>query len=309
MRILYLLLAAILADVLPMGAPFVRPLQQRDSILIADQIRYGFSLDDPGEGLLIPDLSWLDNDTLVLVSDWQIDTLRSGGIEAGVVLSPFEEGIYHLPPLYLVRYKGDVADTLVFDSVQIDVRSLPVDTATFSVHPLKGQINYPVTFAEIVPYIGGFLLLAALVAVLIIFLPKLFRKKTEQKAKAKDPAHIVALRELEHYRSDKFWAPEQQKIFYSGITDILKTYMDERFGIDAPEMTTAELFAALKDCKDVPQDLYVPLKEMFERADFVKFAKYVADKQDNAAALPLAVKFVSSTYQTQLEEEAKKDVL
>lgn len=309
MKFFLIAIAAILADVLPMGAPFVRPLQQRDSILIADQIEYGFSLDDPGEGLLVPDLSWLSNDTLVLVRDWKIDTLRSGALEAGVVLAPFEEGIYHLPPLQVVRYKGDVADTLVFDSVQIDVCSLQVDTSSFNIHPLKAQINYPVTFAEVAPNIGISLLGIALVVLLIVFLPKLFKKKDERQQKAADPAHIVALRELERYRNDKYWAPEQQKAFYSGITDILKNYIDSRFGIDAPEMTTAELFSALKDCSEIPQDLYQPLKELFERADFVKFAKYVADKQDNAAALPLAVKFVSSTYQTQLEEEAKKDVL
>ena len=46
---------------------------------------------------------------------------------------------------------------------------------------------------------------------------------------------------------------------------------------------------------------------MFECADFVKFAKHVASPEDNARALPTAVRFVTSTYQTALEEEPKEE--
>ena len=68
------------------------------------------------------------------------------------------------------------------------------------------------------------------------------------------------------------------------------------------EMTTAELFKDLKDT-DVPKELAAELLELFERADFVKFAKFTASDEDNATVLPVAVKFVTSTYQTDVEEE------
>ena len=73
-------------------------------------------------------------------------------------------------------------------------------------------------------------------------------------------------------------------------------------------MTTAEIVKELKDT-DVPADLQVGLKELFERADFVKFAKYVASDEDNASVLPLAVRFVTETYQTEVleENETSKD--
>ena len=48
-------------------------------------------------------------------------------------------------------------------------------------------------------------------------------------------------------------------------------------------------------------------KELFERADFVKFAKYVASDDDNAAALPVAVRFVTETYQAEIETESDKE--
>ena len=68
------------------------------------------------------------------------------------------------------------------------------------------------------------------------------------------------------------------------------------------EMTTAEIFADLRKT-DVPADLYEEMKDLFERADFVKFAKYVATPEDNATVLPQAVRFVTATYQTEVEEE------
>ena len=68
------------------------------------------------------------------------------------------------------------------------------------------------------------------------------------------------------------------------------------------EMTTAEIFEGLRGT-DIPVDLYEEMKDLFERADFVKFAKYIATPEDNATVLPQAVRFVTSTYQTEIEEE------
>ena len=82
--------------------------------------------------------------------------------------------------------------------------------------------------------------------------------------------------------------------------------MSERYGIGAMEMTTAEIFKDMKDT-DAPENLLSEMRELFERADFVKFAKYVASDEDNAAALPVAVRFVTETYQAELEEEPQEE--
>ena len=99
------------------------------------------------------------------------------------------------------------------------------------------------------------------------------------------------------------WVPEKQKAFYSGVTDALREYISSRYGVSAMEMTTAEIFSDMKGT-DVPQELLAEVKDLFERADFVKFAKYVASDEDNATVLPLAVRFVTETYQTEVEAEA-----
>ena len=116
----------------------------------------------------------------------------------------------------------------------------------------------------------------------------------------------MALRELDKYRGKGMWVPEKQKAFYSGITDALREYISERYGIGAMEMTTSEIFDDMKKT-DAPEELLREVRELFERADFVKFAKYVASDEDNAASLPVAVRFVTQTYQTEIETEEKTE--
>lgn len=321
-RLFATLLLAVL-EIVPAGQTFLRQLQPRDSVLIADQVEYGFRLDDIRQGTVIalPDFSEASNDTLTLVRNWQIDSLsgerkisgkafekllkkgKPWSIEASIVLAPFEEGEYHLPGIPVQRTVGDVTDTLFFDPQVLEVKTMPVDTATFEINDIKGQIQYPVTFAEVLPWALGALGAAALVWLLVWLVRRSVRKKEEEQRK--DPPHIVALRELDKYRSDKYWAPDRQKAFYSGVTDALKNYMDARFGVDAPEMTTAELFEALKSDKDITPELFAEMKDLFERADFVKFAKMIVSDEENASTLPSAVKFVTMTYQAEIEEEAR----
>ena len=79
--------------------------------------------------------------------------------------------------------------------------------------------------------------------------------------------------------------------------------MSERYGIGAMEMTTAEIFDEMKRT-DAPAKILGEMKELFERADFVKFAKYVASDEDNASVIPVAVRFVTETYQAEVEDDA-----
>lgn len=314
MRILFTILMLTL-DLVPSGKAWMKQLQQRDSVLIADQLEYGFTLEGvtAETRLALPDYSRASNDTLTLVRGWKLDTLRTDrktgtmDIRGTVVLAPFEAGTYRLPPVWVQRTVGQKVDTLEFEAPELEVKTMPVDTASFVPHDIKGQIRYPVTFGEVLPWIGAGLLLAALVVALVWWLRR--RSGAKEAEKVREPAHITALRNLDRYRGEKFWAPDKQKGFYSGVTDTLKTYIEARFGVDAPEMTTAELFDALKSEKDITPELYTDAKELFEIADFVKFAKHSAPDDYNAKVVPVAVRFVTETYQTTLEEEPKEDVL
>jgi len=304
--------------VIPMGDSFLEPLQQRDSVLIADQIVYGFAMEgvESGTAFRFPEIRPEEGGTVEVVTPWRIDTLKVKrqkkgmpdllDIKAGIVITAFEEGEYDLPPISVARISNaGIADTLVFNPQRLSVKTMPVDTATFELHDIKGQIRYPLTFKEIMPWLLGGLLLVGLVALAVYLIIRL-RRKAEGEFTRKDPAHIVALRKLDKYRGDKLWVPEKQKTFYSGVTDALREYIVARYGVSAMEMTTKEIFDGLKG-SDIPEDLYVELKSLFERADYVKFAKYVAGNEENASTVPLAVRFVTATYQADLESSGNSE--
>ena len=299
--------------VVQMGASFLQPLQERDSVLIADQLFYGFELSQVEEGtrFAFPQIKDTLMTNIRVVKPWQMDTVKVSkakkgqprmlDLRGGLTITSFDEGIYYLPPLAVQRMSKDgVLDTLVFEPQKVEIKTMPVDTAIFKPHDIKGVIKYPVTFAEVAPWVAGGLALAGLIALLIWLIIR-YRRTHDPEYIKKDPAHIVALRKLDKYRGNKMWAPEKQKAFYSGITATLREYIAARYGVGAMEMTTAEIFKDMKGT-DVPAELLEELKELFERADFVKFAKFTASDEDNAKALPVAVRFVTSTYQSDLEE-------
>ena len=303
---------ALSGQVVDVEGSFLEPLQKRDSVLIGDQFRYGFHLKDvpEGTGLGLADISKGLRDSIVVVCPWIADTVKVHGgrkesksydIDVYMVITSFDEGVFELPRLPLLKAADGRIDSLLFDAQTLDVRTMPVDTSSYQLHDLKGQVRYPVTAREILPYVAA-VWAFALLCILIWALLSSRRKKEALASGHKDPPYVVALRKLEEYRGSRYWAPEKQKILYSGITDTLREYIDARFGFDAPEMTTAEIFSVLKD-KDIPADLYAETKELFETADLVKFAKAFATDEENAAALPAAVRFVTATYQSQLDQE------
>ncbi len=324
MKRLFAVLSAVLAlsplalraqegGIVQMQGSFLEQLQPRDSVLIADQLRYGVHLKEvaEGTGFMLPDYSKGFRDSVEVLTPWLLDTVRVHGgrkgphtydIDAGVVIASFDAGRYDLPPVAMLRQAADGRlDTLVFDPQVLDVRTMPVDTTTFVPHDIKGQIRYPLTWSELLPYVAAAWALA-IIGILVWAL--LSRKRKSSEPESADPPHVVALRKLDRYRGEKFWAPEKQKIFYSGITDALREYMAARYGIDAMEMTTGEIFSSLSP-GDMPEGLFEEMHALFRTADLVKFAKAFATDGENAAALPSAVRFVTATYQDQLASEEK----
>lgn len=304
--------------VIPVKGAFLKQLQERDSVLVADQLLYGFRLDGVAEGtqLMLPELPEKQDMRMMFLTPWVMDTLKVTKSKDGqpdlldvtgsVLITSFEEGLYDLPQIAVQRMSSDgVLDTLVFDPVRLEVKTIPVDTATFQPHDIKGQIRYPVTVDEVIPWLGLFWLVAVII-ILTVCLLMMRKRKNDPEYVRKDPAHIVALRELDKFRGSQMWAPEKQKDFYSGVTDALREYISERYAIGAMEMTTAEIFDQMKGT-DVPEKLQKDTKELFDRADFVKFAKYVASEDENAATLPLAVRFVTETYQAEIVAEEEKE--
>ncbi len=281
----------------------------RDSILIGDQVELILDLQmNEGEGFLIAAQSEQLVPGVETIKGMTVDTvsLKKGkiDIQAHMTITSFDSGSYVLPPMLALiqNSKGEI-DSLLYRGPELYVNTIPIDTATYEIKDIKGQIGYPLTFKEILPWLLLALLLAALVY-LIIRLVKARRNNLTLFGKPvqKDPAHIVALRDLEKIRKQKLWQNNKQKQFYTAVTDTLRYYISERFGIVTMERPSGEMLEDLKK-QDIEGGTYDKIEKLFGRADLVKFAKYEATAEENEETIPDAVQFVNSTYVSQLEEE------
>ena len=213
-------------------------------------------------------------------------------------------------------------DTLFFDPMEMEVKTIQLDAETFQPHPMKDMIQTPfnweefvytvkelwAAFIELLPslLIGKWVIILIITGLCIWWIRKKKGAGLSASSAVSEPAHIVALRKLDAFRSNALWVPEKQKDFYSGVTDTLREYISRRYGIGAMEMTTAELFDIAKSVEGFPVDQLVELKDLFLTADFVKFAKFVASDEESASAVPKAVRFVTMTYQSELEKQQTK---
>lgn len=281
----------------------------RDSILIGDQIDLMIDLQmQESDALMIATPKGELTPGVETIKGMSFDTLsmKKGklDIRASMTLTSFDSGSYALPPLLALiqNSKGEV-DSLLIRGPQLYVNTIPIDTATYVIKDIKGQIGYPVTFKEVLPWLLLALLLAALIYLLVKFI-KARRNNTTLFGKPvqKDPAHIVALRNLEKIRRQKLWQNNKQKQFYTAVTDTLRYYISDRFGIVTMERPSGEMLDDLKK-QDVAAGDFESISKLFARADLVKFAKYEPTAEENEDTIPAAVQFVNSTYVSQLEDE------
>ena len=178
------------------------------------------------------------------------------------------------------------------------VNTVAVDT-TAAIRDIKGIAKVPLTFKEILPYLLITMAAAAVIALLVWFILKHERKnkpqkKVVKKAKPKEKPDITALKELEKLKLKKLWQSGQVKQYYSELTDIIRTYIDGRYDINAMEMITADILKELDDA-GLPHKLHQELEQTLTTADLVKFAKMEPLPDDHDRCFKQAVNFVEET--------------
>ena len=152
-------------------------------------------------------------------------------------------------------------------------------------------------------------------AILFFLLYSIKRKKNNQPIfarpqKPKEPAHIVAIRELDRIKSEKVWQKGKTKQFYSEVTDALRTYIEDRFSIRALEQTSDETIEAFRVQKElIGEKNFENLNQILKLADLVKFAKYRPLPDDDNLSLVNAYFFVNETKKEELKksEDFKDD--
>ena len=143
----------------------------------------------------------------------------------------------------------------------------------------------------------GWLLLLAVLATIGVFARLLWsrRKQHRQLATVPVPAHVKALRELLLWKAAPRVSSAELDAFYVGVSQVLRVYLEERFGLHAPERTTEEFLHDLDSSAQLVRDHASELRRFLSQCDLVKFAKFVPTDADHETTYDLAESFVEST--------------
>lgn len=222
-----------------------------------------------------------------------------------LTLTSWEEG-YHPIPAFVFKAVHQ-SDTLLWQSEAFLLTVKGVALAEDAqLKDIKTIWRVPLSFAEIWPWGLGFLLLILLVWAAIYYWKKYKNqpKKLSIWEKPEVPAHVAALNSLEKLKSQKLWQQGKVKLYYSELTDILRHYLEKRFGLMAMEMTSEDILSQLQGFMGDRQRV-AELKSILEVADLVKFARFQPEERTHEHVLATAIDWVRHTIEQQAETSNK----
>ncbi len=245
-------------------------------IKIGEQIKFRVTVEtDSTAQVIFPEGQTFS--PLETVEAFKTDTTRNKDritLQKIYALTQFDSGSYTLPAQRIeINGKGYFTD-----SVRIGVATVPVDTLSqnmFDIKPLipvdKSRADLWITLLWVV--LG--LLVAGGLAYWF-----LFRKKplTPAEKEALLPPYDRALMELKRLENSKYLIQDEYKKYYSELTDIVRSYLEEEVHVTALESTTDQLIEKLELLKDagelnLEEDTILQFKKILETADLVKFAR------------------------------------
>jgi len=213
---------------------------------------------------------------LEVIESYKIDTIKSNDkyeLIKKYGLTQFDSGKYTIPRIsVLINGKPNYSDSL-----QVEVFNVKVDTLKQKMYDIK----------EIIPvekendwWIYLYIALGLIALVILVFwLFKKFYKKTKKEEVIVYTSPIEkATSLLQQLEQKELWQKGEIKTYYSELTNIARTYIEEEIQIPAMESTTSELIVALRKVANqkklkLSKETLENLEKVLMQADLVKFAK------------------------------------
>lgn len=302
--------------------PEVRASLTPDSVLLGDEVLLTIDVKkDQVQVVGFPSFETGENGELELIEELPLDTVERDGryqhLRKRYRLAAYGEGSLVLGRAPLIYLDKNINDTIYsVDSLVLYVEPIVIDTTTMTINDVKRPKDMPLRWGEFSGYLWRGALLTLLVVALVllaIWLINKYKVKLPNPFRPKEvvPPHVVAIKALEALHHQKLWQNNRHKEYYSGITDILRRYIADRYEMGAMEMTTDEIVAALRE-QELPDKSRRNLIEILRTADLVKFAKAIPEEQYNEQAYLDAYYFVEETKAVEVIEaesdETRKEI-
>lgn len=222
----------------------------------------------------------------------------SGGtvIERWYTLVTYEAGDHLIPgvPMHYRAPGGELQRVETPETLVIVDSLLPKNEealAKSTLRDIKGPVEVPRDYR---PLWYAAAALAVVIAAGFGLYQLLNRRKQISQAPPR-PAHEVALEALARLQRARLWEQQQYSEYYVQLSAIVRAYLEQRFHLRAPEMTTEEFLQIAQRDRQLPSEHRGSLTQFLNEADLVKFARHVPAATDAERAYSAARAFIEST--------------
>lgn len=247
-----------------------------DSIKIGEQLNFIVNVQvDSTDQVIFPEGQTFA--PLEMVEAFSTDTIRDDAkisLIKKYALTQFDSGSYMIPQQKIIIND----QTFLTDSIKVAVNTISVDTIAQQMFDIKDIINVEKSNTFPWKWIVGIILGLVLIAGVLYWFVWRKRKLTDEEKVALLPPYDRAMIELKKLENSKYLIQDEYKQYYSELTDIVRSYLEEDVHISALESTTDQLIEKLEMLKDagnlkLDNDTIFQFKKILQTSDLVKFAK------------------------------------
>lgn len=279
-----------------------------DSILIGDQVKLKLSarLDHNAASILFPAIP----DTfsrIEVLEKGKIDTIRNKEYniyQKEILITCFDSGSYNFPLWHIQFVDGSgTMQSLPLTSTTLYVNTIPEVDTTLPIKPIyeiepEEAPDFMTKVREIYERnkTAAWIIVVVLLLFILSFLFYRFywRNRKRQPGKSTELPFVRAKRLVTELEQSGLWQQQQYKAYYSQLSEVLKNYFEEQFGINANEMTTRDFLHLLKRNNDWRR-IHGEMRQILQIADITKFAKGLPGEEDHVLSVRNAIKIIEQT--------------
>ena len=276
-----------------------------DNPTIGDEIQLEIRVRSPADiEVLMPEFGEALNRYTILdfVPRQQIESDGSSLVTQRYTLQPYLSGQQSIPPILIEfvdnragkKPSPDGADAyeILTDRIDFDVKSVLPTDASAELKPPMGKLDPPQTLSTS-NWLG--IALGGLAAVIALAVAGMYLYRHRQKV-VRRSAYEIARKKLDRLLSMP--APETEEAiekFFVAISAIVRKYLEDRFELHAPDLTTEEFLVVAGSSSDLTNDHQRLLRDFLRQADLVKFAGAQATGNEIRQSSDAAFRFLEET--------------
>lgn len=278
----------------------------RETIQIGDPVELTITAWHPTNTVVeMPEIG-RKKEVVLLNRDWTSELQPNGMMRSDIrySLTSFRLG-HHLVTTNAITYTwGDALLNTNFPAITLNVESSLPQDASSELADIKGKHKLP---GHVPAWLWISLLVALIAFAVGLISSKLWKnRETLIPAPPPIPPHVIAFAALDALKNKELLEKDECNPFYTELSLILRTYLEGRFNLNAPDETTEEIVDEMSRSPELNGAQRNILQEFMRQADMVKFAKGHPDRATMETAFKTTKQFIEETKNSTEEIAAKE---